>query len=163
MQHSEFLVATAQIGVALAGFASLISVLGSTSETLDFTRLLGMVRNSLAASGFALLPFVPHALGMSEPNAWRVSATIFAVVHSASALLTYRMLFRVRMRLRQAPSAFFTFPTTFLVIVLSLIAAVLPAGAFTAGLYLAALAGLLSVAGVLFLSLFSDFIRARIK
>ena len=162
MEHSEILLTIAEVGVALAGFASLISVLGRSENLLDFTRLLGLVRTSLSAAGFALLPFVPHAFGLLEPAALRLSAAIFVVVQGSNTFFLWRTLFRMRDRLKPAPAGYYTFPAGVLVLLLGLAAVALPAGTLTAGFYIASLGALLSVSGVLFLSLFGAFIRSRI-
>jgi len=64
MINSDLLQTFSEIAVAFAGFASLISLLGRSSQFIDGSRLLGMVRTSLLVTGFALFPLVLHAAGI---------------------------------------------------------------------------------------------------
>jgi hypothetical protein len=162
LQHSDLLQTFAEIAAAFAGFASLISVLGRSAEFIDSSRLLGMVRTSLIATGFALFPFVPVALGVPEATAWRFSAGLLFVVSGTHTFFTWQKLyhmwtkgvFRVRV-------GYFTFPMGAVQLLLAASACLTPSPARAAGLYVASVAGLLSISGVLFLGVFTSFILRR--
>jgi len=91
--HEELLLTTAQIGMALAGFAGLVTLLGRPSlradPRLNEIRFRSMMELSVTLAALALLPFVPAGLGFDEPAAWRVASGVYAVaaffffVHSA--------------------------------------------------------------------------------
>ena len=87
MQGSDLLLTTAQIGMALAGFAGLVTLLGRPSPRADHRlneiRFRSMIELSLALAAFALLPFVPAELGLAEPGAWRVSSAVYAIASAA--------------------------------------------------------------------------------
>jgi hypothetical protein len=162
VQHSEILQTFAEVGVAFAGFASLISLLGRSSEVIDATRLLGMVRTSLLVTGFSLLPFVRHALGMQPATAWRVSAALLLVTSGTHTYFTWTRLYRMwRAGLWKMRAGYYTFPAGAVSLALAAASAFVSEPALTSGLYLASLAALLSVTGVLFLGVFSSFVRSR--
>jgi hypothetical protein len=165
MNHSEILIVVAECGVALAGFASLISVFGSSKRTLDFTRLLGMVKYGLTAAAFSLLPFAPHVLGASESIVWRGSAVVFFAVHTTDVLRSWSALARLRRggSVRIVRASYFTYPAGVVSMLLTLATILTPNASIAAGLYVCALLVVLVSAGVLFLSLFGSFIRANIR
>lgn len=84
MERSDLLLTTAQIGMALAGFAGLATLLGRPSPKrdarLNAIRFRSMVELSLALAAFSLLPFLPAELGASESGAWRISSGCYAAV-----------------------------------------------------------------------------------
>ena len=162
MLHSDLLLTFAEIAVAFAGFASLISLLGQSSEVLDSSRLLGMVRTSLLVTAFSLLPFVPAALGSSPLAAWRLSGAVFFVVAGLHTFLAWRQLYRLWKRgVWKVRAGYYTFPAGGTSLALALCAALAPEERISAGLYISSLAALLSVSGVLFLGVFTSFVRAR--
>lgn len=111
MSFDGILQTFAEVAVAFAGFASLISLLGRSSEFLDGSRLLGMVRTSLLVTGFALFPFVPLAIGMSEHGAWRLSAILLVAVSGTHTFFTWRQLYRAWAKgLWKVRAGYFTFP-----------------------------------------------------
>ena len=164
MLHSDVLIVVAECGVALAGFASLISVFGSSRETLDFTRLLGMVKNGLTAAAFSLLPFAPSSLGASDSLVWRGSAAVLLVVHTTATVQAWSRLARLRRagRITTVSASYFTYPAGALSILLALAATLLSNPLHAAGSYVCSMLVILSSAGVLFLSVFSEFIRSKI-
>ncbi len=93
VRQEELLLTTAQIGMALAGFAGLVTLLGRPSlradPRLNEIRFRSMMELSVTLAAVALLPFVPSGLGLDEPAAWRVASAIYAFgallfcVHSA--------------------------------------------------------------------------------
>jgi hypothetical protein len=84
VERSDLLLTTAQIGMALAGFAGLVTLLGRPSPKrdarLNAIRFRSMVELSLALAAFSLLPFLPAELGASESGAWRVASGFYAAV-----------------------------------------------------------------------------------
>jgi uncharacterized membrane protein YozB (DUF420 family) len=90
VRQSELLLTTAQIGMALAGFAGLVTLLGRPTPRADSRlneiRFRSMIELSLTLAAFGLLPFVPTELGLVESVAWRVSSAVYALA-CASFLL----------------------------------------------------------------------------
>lgn len=82
MQRSDLLLTTAQIGMALAGFAGLVTLLRRPDHRedrrLNEIRFRSMVELSLLLAGFCLLPFVPVELGFGEATSWRASSAGYA-------------------------------------------------------------------------------------
>jgi hypothetical protein len=76
-EDRETLFVIAEVGVAFAGFASIVSVLarrsGSDSAYLDASRLRGMLFSSLSAVALCFVPLVPFQYGLSAEVAWRIS------------------------------------------------------------------------------------------
>jgi len=162
MQHSELLLTFAEIGVAFAGFASLISLLGATSEVIDASRLLGMVRTSLFATAFSLFPFLPSVLGASEASVWRISAAVFFTVSGLHTYFAWRQLYRLwQQGVWEMRAGYYTFPAGACGLALALAAAVVSDARLASGLYVASLGALLSVSGALFLGVFTSFVQAR--
>jgi len=121
-----------------------------------------MVRTSLLVTGFALFPFVPQAVGMSEHGAWRLSAILLVAVSGTHMFFTWRQLYRAWAKgLWKVRAGYFTFPAGATHLALALAAALAGSPERSAGLYLASLAALLSVSGVLFLGVFTSFVTAR--
>ena len=93
MQDADLLLTTAQIGMALAGFAGLVTLLGRArvpgDARLNEIRFRSMMELSLTLALFALLPFVPSELGAGSATAFRIASGIYAastlafLVHSA--------------------------------------------------------------------------------
>ena len=156
MKEAELLLTTAEVAVAFAGFASLVSFLGRRfgrdDPRIDAVRLRGMLEISLITVAFALFPFVPGKFGTSQIAVWQISSAAFALSSIASfpfTLLRARRLFRAGFR----PSRFITGFVT-VVVFLADTALLLNALRFfpeaAAAVYFAALYANLSVAGLLF-------------
>jgi len=83
VQRSDLLLTTAQIGMALAGFAGLVTLLGRPDpredHRLNEVRFRSMVELSLLLAAFCLLPFVPAELGLSDAASWRLSSAAYAI------------------------------------------------------------------------------------
>jgi hypothetical protein len=83
LNEAELLPTIAEVGVAIAGFASLISVLGvrRRSEQLaaSFSRIRGMLETSLLTAAFAFAPFIPFKFGVSSAISWRAAGVVFAL------------------------------------------------------------------------------------
>jgi hypothetical protein len=77
MDPSGTLLTIAEIAVAFAGFAALVSVLGrrqdSETRSLDALRLQLMLEVTLEVALFALLP-LPFIGVISEPEIWRIAS-----------------------------------------------------------------------------------------
>lgn len=94
MQYSDLLQTFAEIAAAFAGFASLISLLGRSPDSIDRLRLIGMVRTALLVAAFSLFPFVPLALGTTEATVWRLSAGLLFLLSAANSFFVWRQLYR---------------------------------------------------------------------
>ncbi len=81
MENSDFLLTIAEIAVAFAGFASLVTALTERSDgehpMVQATRFRGMVILSLTVVAFSLVPFVPLRLGASSAMSWRITSGLF--------------------------------------------------------------------------------------
>ena len=70
------------MGIALAGFTSIIGLLGTSARqwTEDVSvKFWIMIEFSLATVFFSLLPFAPHYLGASSEITWAISSGLMAV------------------------------------------------------------------------------------
>ena len=96
LSEAELLPTLAEISVAFAGFASLISVLGGISSrekmAANLWRLRGMLETSVLTLVFSLAPFLPAKFGASTDTSWRMAAAAFSV-----AILA-RIAFRIYAR-----------------------------------------------------------------
>lgn len=84
MAESELLLTLAEVAVAFAGFASLVSILGQRSS-VDHALVLGarmraMLLSSLLVTAFALLPAVIAWYGPTPRSTWFISSLLFLVV-----------------------------------------------------------------------------------
>ncbi len=159
MQYSDLLQTFAEIAVAFAGFASLIGLFGRSSDSAQKVRLIGMVRAALLATAFSLVPFVPLALGAQEVTAWRIAAGLFLLVSGTNTLFVWRRIYQMwrggDLKLRVG---YFTIPMAAVHLGLAGAACVSTSSERSAGLYIASVAGLLAVSGVLFFGVLSTFI-----
>jgi hypothetical protein len=89
----------AELAVALAGFASIVAVIGQRqgrdSTEIDAIRLQWMLGISLYTAACALLPSLPLNAGVSENLTWRMCSFGFATSGGAILALTLRRLSRV--------------------------------------------------------------------
>lgn len=78
MDETDILLTIAEIGVALAGFASLAAILGrrdkDTDPLVNAIRLRGLLDAGLSAMLLALIGVLLLQIGGSEPWVWRVAA-----------------------------------------------------------------------------------------
>lgn len=74
---------TAQIGMALAGFASLVTLLRRpvprSDGRLNEIRFRSMMELSLTLAAFSLLPFIPAELRLSESASWRLASALYSL------------------------------------------------------------------------------------
>jgi hypothetical protein len=96
MNEADLLLTTAEIAVAFAGFASLISVIGRGSAEdprLAAFLLRYALEVALFVVAFSMIPLLPLQYGLSPESAWRLSSFLFVV---ASQLATFGMGRRYR-------------------------------------------------------------------
>lgn len=90
----------AEIAIALAGFASLVSVIGARAggdpPMLDANRLRNLVDTSLLVVVFALLPAVPFAMGLDATLIWRGSSAAYLLCLAGWAPVALRRQARLR-------------------------------------------------------------------
>lgn len=101
MIPTDLLLTVAEVSVALAGFASVVSIFGQRISNVDprisYHRLRIMVELSLTATAFSLVPVMLAATDLSASANWRLSSLMFV------AVATSHMVFRYA-RLRRAAS-----------------------------------------------------------
>ena len=152
MEHDGTLLTIAEIAIALAGFASLISVIGrrssDTARAIGSLRLRLMLETSFRNAAFALLPLPFVQIAHSDPMLWRIFSGLYLVVTTIHVA--------IRLRTGDARSErLLTFPSLILfgITVLASVANVLGlAGAYAFSLYLANILLGLGSAGLMFLS-----------
>ena len=95
MEPGDTLLTIAEIAIALAGFASLISVIGrrpsDTARATGSLRLRLMLEVSFRNAAFALLPLPFVGISPSDPMLWRIFSGLYLVVttiHVAKRLRT---------------------------------------------------------------------------
>lgn len=91
MGEADLLLTTAEIAVAFAGFASLISVIGRGSAEnprLAAFQLRFALEVALFVAAFSLIPLLPLKYGLAPVPAWRLSSFLFVV---ASQLVSFGM------------------------------------------------------------------------
>ena len=163
VENEDLLLTIAEVAVAFAGFASIVSVLGrrssDTPEYINALRMRAMILSSLLAVAFSILPFVLHSYGLTGGMLWRTSS---AVLLLASTGLAYSILSRIF-----AVPATATRRTWIAVVVFATLAStVLTAGANALGatgtsaaaVYLTSIALLLFLAGFVFSFILISFL-----
>ena len=84
MEDSDTLLTIAELAIALAGFASLVSVIGrrqdDTSRAADSIRLQMMLEVAFRNAAFALLPLPFLQLAPSDPIVWRIASGLYIVM-----------------------------------------------------------------------------------
>lgn len=82
MEHTEALLAIAQIALGLAGFGGVFVAVGRSlneaRQPADTYRLVLLLSTALATLVLSLLPVALHALGLAAPALWRVSSALLA-------------------------------------------------------------------------------------
>jgi hypothetical protein len=152
MEGTELLSTFAEVSVAFAGFASLVSILGgrSSSEqlTANLVRLQGMLLSAMIVLAFSLAPFLPYKFGVSSQASWRAVGAIFALGALGSMPSSYRRVFASPVNRRVAVSIFLVQ----LAAGIGLAAAVaFPTSISVVGAYHAMLFAYLGIASVLFM------------
>jgi hypothetical protein len=94
VDQAETLVGVAQLAVSLAGFASLVSLLGrrddERSRAAGARRLRAMLEVSLRNAAFAVLPLPFLESAPSETAVWRVASGLYLVAVGAYIVLLRR-------------------------------------------------------------------------
>ncbi len=160
MEHSDTLLTIAELAVALAGFASLVSVIGrrqsNISHAVDSIRLRMMLEVAFRNAAFALLPLPFLQLAPSDPIVWRISSGLYVVVTVA--------YFFLRMRPNDRPRAWLSVSMGILLSITVIVgsANVLGLGGSNAfSLYLANLLLGLAAASLSFLSVAASIFRVE--
>jgi hypothetical protein len=97
MEHRDTLLTIAEIAVALAGFASIVSVIArradEKSRVADSYRLRLMLEVALRNAAFAVLPLPFLQLVPSDPALWRIASGFYvvaALIHGIIRLASQR-------------------------------------------------------------------------
>lgn len=100
MERADILLTIAEIAVAFAGFASLVSVIGAgKSERRAVAHSIlfrTMVLMSLMVVALALIPFVTHSFGVKAVDSWRAASGVFFVTGSLGLYAGIRWLAKAR-------------------------------------------------------------------
>ncbi len=152
VEHDDTLLTIAEIAIALAGFASLISVIGRRSSDIAHVtgalRLRLMLEVSFRNAAFALLPLPFVEVAPSDPMLWRILSGLYLVVTTVHVAIRLRTGDAHAERLLAFPSLIL-----FGITVLASVANVLGlGGAYAFSLYLTNILLGLGSAGVMFLS-----------
>jgi hypothetical protein len=160
MEYSGTLLTIAELAVALAGFASLVSVIGrrqdATSRALDSRRLRAMLEVALHNAAFALVPLPFLQVAPSNPILWRLASGLQLLTIVAHIVSSLR-------RARSYEGGWILISTWMLtsISVLTNLANILGLGGSNAfSLYLASLILGLGVAALLFLSVAASVLQA---
>jgi hypothetical protein len=83
MEQADLMLTSAQIGMALAGFAGLVTLLrrpGPRADAgLNEIRFRSMIELSLALAAFSLLPFIPVELRLEDATSWRLASAAYSL------------------------------------------------------------------------------------
>ncbi len=165
---SDSLTLMAELAIALAGFASLVAIIGQRrsrdSPAVEATRLRAMLESSLLTGAACVIPLVAAKSPMPLATVWRGSSA--ALMVAMALLLTHHLRLR-----RSGPDRSYQSPRWWLVTAACLqFSAMLVLGLNTVGLvpwteaaYLFAPAALLIYAGLLFLQIVVSFLSATPK
>jgi hypothetical protein len=100
MEHRDVFLLLGELAIAFAGFAGVVIVFRERDRESwsgrDRSAFRGMLRNSLAAGLFAVLPFPLFAFGFTGGRLWSVLSGLLA-------LHLFRSLYIVSMILRDVP------------------------------------------------------------
>jgi hypothetical protein len=168
MQDGDLLLTLAEVAVAFAGFASLVSILGQRSSrdspVVQAARLRGLIVSSLIVVAFAFVPFVPYRFGSSQFAVWQISSAAFAVAGGGMAVVAFGNMSRVRSAGSAPPG--FTWRGVVIGTILVVAEALLlgnTLGAFStsaAAIYIVSLLLYLGVAGFMFANLLLSFLAS---
>ncbi len=99
--HTDLLLTMAEVSVAFAGFASITMLFRGRSDGewkfADVLRYGAMLRGSLSACFFSLLPVVLSRAGVSETWTWSLTS-VALLGYGAAMSRTFALLFRLRAR-----------------------------------------------------------------
>ncbi|MEM7016516.1 MAG: hypothetical protein AAF512_04135 [Pseudomonadota bacterium] len=156
MNGLDVLLTLAQIGVAFAGFSSIIAIFSGHDERwlrIDIIRMVSMLSSSLLATLLAVIPTVIN-LQIPDPVAgWRIAGIIYCV--GLAVLLLGGFFYGLELKRLNTRNIFFWSHISMLLLAFLLQAATLsgilslaPAASYTAGVLL-----LLMISGVNFFRL----------
>jgi hypothetical protein len=164
----DFLSTVAEVAVAFAGFAGLVTVLtqrlAKTEREFDIVRFRDMLLLSLIAAAFSLLPTLPSAFGASDEATWRLSAVLFLIAWAGFGLQGLIAGLRLS-RSGTRPFSRPLFWSNLAIHVPAMIALFLVAidaplvASVRSAVYLAALFAMLYLAGAYFVALFMSLAR----
>jgi hypothetical protein len=164
----DFLFTVAEVAVAFAGFAGLVTVLtqrlAKTEREFDVVRFRDMLFLSLIAAAFSLLPTLPSAFGASDEATWRLSAVLFLIAWAGFGLQGLIAGLRLS-RSGTRPFSRPLFWSNLAIHVPAMIALLLVAidaplvASVRSAVYLAALFAMLYLAGAYFVALFISLAR----
>ena len=166
MPEVDILLTTAELAVAFAGFASLVTILGRRSSRVDpriiAMRFRGMLTNSLLVVAFSMIPLVLLRYGLSETVVWRLSSILLALAGGINFLALF---FRGRpLYTEGVPISAVRRAVTFGLFVIAEVALVLNASGVTetiaSAAYLTGLLSFLCIAGFAAAWLFLTFLEA---
>ncbi len=165
MQDSDLLLTIAEVAVAFAGFASLVSILGQRSSQDDLrvssVRMRAMVLYSLLVVAFSLSPFVFNRYGLQDETVWRVSSALFAIAVVAVEVWLIRQVIRLHaLSKRSRPVLVIVIPTLSVASVTLLANATIVPSSLTAAVYLTGLGLLLFLAGLVFWLILFSFLAS---
>ena len=99
MPLTDTLHVVAELAVAFAGFASLVSIIGNRrardAPKVDAARIRSMLEASLLVAAFSLVPILSHEAGLSVSSSWRVSSAMFATAVTIIVALQTRRTYLV--------------------------------------------------------------------
>jgi hypothetical protein len=105
LQASDVLTVVAEISIALAGFTGIVVAYRQRGvEEFELIRQRFMLGVACVTLFFALLPFLPHHLGVAPSGTWLFSSAVMAVGFGLLTLLTY---FRTRAQLNRLSFVWF--------------------------------------------------------
>ena len=168
MQDTDLLLAIAEVAVAFAGFASLVSILGRRSSrdspVVQAARLRGLIISSLVVVAFAFFPFVPYHFGSSPLAVWRISSAFLVVAGGGIAVVAFGNMGRVRRAGSISPG--FAWRGAVIGAILVVAEALLLGNALrafpasTAAIYIVSLLLFLGLAGFMFANLLLSFLAS---
>jgi hypothetical protein len=163
---TDFLFTVAEVGVAMAGFAGLVTVLANRGTERSRERGVHLLRSmlfvSLMVTAFALFPRLPEHYGLDSAALWSVSSGAFFIawtLYIVPSGLRFRASFSA-MSATQQRTGFMNYT------IHSIIGAALFLGVFgvwgslAEAVYLSCLFGELYLAGYLFVLLFFELLDA---
>jgi hypothetical protein len=164
MREGDFLFAVAEVGIALAGFATIVVAFtqrfSGLVATVASSRLDSTLRCSLLGVFGALIPYIPQHLGLTPSTVWRISSLLLGV-----GWLTY-YLYRIRSaEQREVVAQFMAFSNRLAMwivhpagILLSVLGALGLLGTRSGSVFLALLLVLLGLSANLFLQLMASLL-----
>ena len=163
LEGSEYMYTSAEIGVALAGFAALVISFRQRQDSSlsDADRLVvaSLVERGLMAAFFSFLPILFSGLGLSERLIWFFSSGIF-VAYGVSIMIRSARSHRISGGLASNPAFYILFAVGILMVALQVCHALALGIRQSAWWYLVAITWLLVSAGYRFFFVLRGWVRA---